>query len=159
MHVEPLSSSYFDTFIKSLYTEWYDIYAEKGLPTFQDVREFYLSSTNKTFIVLHKKTYMGCYTLDDGNKFLCDVFVVPEHRGKGIGKFIVEDAQSRRNTLFLYSSYKNTAFYEKYNFKIIKKEDKQYLMKWSKKKDNKLIILTIIFLTLFTLLIVKFDHK
>lgn len=108
---------YFDVFINELYAEFKSIFADIPM---DNLRNQYWNSRQSIYIVLHNKTFIGCYSVT--KCLIGDVYVHPRYRGKGIGKIIIADAKKRKWYCMkweLTTTTKNLGFYENQGFRII----------------------------------------
>ena len=130
------NSKYYDIAIPQLYT----IFDKTQFKSIDDIKLYYHALKNiTTYICLNKKTneYIGSYLLQEVNNkiFLCDLFIVPKYRKKGLGTKLIKDAKKKTFRLFRYfklylNTYKkNINFYKINNFEYISYDNKtqQYL--------------------------------
>ncbi len=90
---------------------------------------------------------MGCFSLaraDQAGITLADVYVVPEHRGKAVGRTMINYVLARCDAVKLHCEAQHISFYEKFGFDVrtnfvIKGADgaekTMYVMHFSRKQD------------------------
>ena len=127
---------YFDEFTKSLFIEWKDVFIAMKYTTLLDVKKMYIKLFNNGTVayicIKDDGELIGFYTLLKHKRtvHLCDLFIKPQYRGRGLGQKLVRHAiyhihefDSLCNHIYI-SAYINTVtFYLKLGFTIVKKSD------------------------------------
>lgn len=108
---------------KHLWNEWEDKYRSLwGFTTFKDLILFYKNTPNITLYSAldDDGTFVGCFSLMYVNheNWLNDLVIPVKHRGKGIGRTLVEYAMRNKYNLHLNADEDVTLFYRKLGFKV-----------------------------------------
>jgi predicted GNAT family N-acyltransferase len=146
---------YYKLVLPYFYQEWYDIYENLEIYTLKDLQLYYENNNNaQTFIIINNANkFIASYTLftNISQIFLGDVYVVPIHRNKTIGKNIIINAinkasKTNNNYLYIYSYDKTIEFYKNQGFVIEKKyNDGKYLMKYYLRHTDRIMLINILY--------------
>lgn len=109
---------------KHLWSEWENkYYSLWGFTTVKNLISFYKNSPNITLYaaINDQGEFIGCYSLMSVKYdiWLNDVVVPVKHRGKGIGKRLVEYAIRNQYNVMLNTDKEMTSFYQKIGFQIV----------------------------------------
>lgn len=119
---------------------------DKSLKNDKKIQQFIRNDVKKsikdTKMIMKDGETIGMFTscmIDDGEvRYIGEIFIVPEYRGRGIGSSILKSEIDKYNRIQLQVAYNNAKaikLYKSLGFKIIKSDDtnKMHLMEFRKK--------------------------
>ena len=146
--------------VRHIYAEWKYLFGNfYGVNTEEHVYDMFKTSPIVLYACLDSQgRFLGCFSLsrdgadvtladraDQAGITLADVYVVPEHRGKAVGRAMVNYVIARCDAVKLHCESQHIAFYEKFGFDVrtsfvIKGADgaekTMYVMHYSCKQDD-----------------------
>ena len=141
--------------IKHIFAEWKYLFGNfYGVKTEDQIYVMFKTSSSLLYACLDSQgRFMGCFSLvrdgvADQDITLADVYVVPEHRGKAVGRTMINYVLARCDSIKLHCEAQHIAFYEKFGFDVrmsfvIKGADgatkTMYVMQNSRKQDDIMI--------------------
>lgn len=140
---------YFNEFINDVYNEWTELIHVSKCSNIPQLKKLYIN-------ILNSNGEVYLYTKDDGeligfftlikikNKiYLCDVYIKPSYRQRGLGKKMVNYAldsvhefEPSCKELYVNTYVENTVFYLKIGFKMQKKQDNTYTLVYKLSNNN-----------------------
>lgn len=104
-----------------LFVQWKRHYNNLfGIHDVQGLVKFYHQNPQLVMYVALQDdgTFVGCYSITKKGSlyWLTDMYVVPQHRKKGLGRMLVEHATKDCNNVALNTQEENVAFYERQGF-------------------------------------------
>lgn len=138
--------------VKHIFAEWKYLFGNfYGVTNEDQVYDMFKTFPIMLYACLDSQgQFMGCFSLvrDGAGKAdikMSDVFVVPEHRGKAVGRTMINYVIARCDSIKLHCESQHIAFYEKFGFSVrtsfvIKGADgaekTMYVMHYSRKQDD-----------------------
>ena len=131
---------YFNQVTTYLYQEWKEdyqnIYGCHNLKDMRDLYNYFYNMGAVTYVYTSQQgVFVGCYTLMKikGNTYLCDVFIKPDLRHRGLGKRLVKDGTSRglkqASKIYISVSPHLVSFYMKLGYTFDRMtEDKKIIL-------------------------------
>ena len=134
--------------VKHIYAEWKNLFENfYDVKTEEQVYDMFKTSPIILYACLDSQgRFMGCFSLSrvQAGIKLADVYVVPEHRGKAVGRTMINYVIARCDAV-LHCEAQHIGFYEKFGFDVrtsfvIKGADgavkTMYVMHSSRKQDD-----------------------
>lgn len=111
--------------VKHIFAEWKYLYQNfYDVKTEDQVYDMFKTSPIILYACLDSRgRFMGCFSLakdeaDQADITLADVYVVPEYRGKAVGRTMINYVIARCDSIKLHCEAQHIAFYEKFGFSV-----------------------------------------
>jgi GNAT superfamily N-acetyltransferase len=138
--------------VKHIYAEWKYLFGNfYDMTTEEQVYHMFKTSPIILYACLDSQgRFMGCFSLvrdgaDKAGITLADLYVVPEHRGKAVGRTMINYVLARCDAVKLHCEAQHILFYEKFGFDVCKSfvikgadgaEKTMYVMQNSRKQED-----------------------